>query len=1232
MFKYQLIGAILGLLAATIVYNFFLLQKGILLFDDGYFPFNPKIALWSNILSWNYKIFPGGPYYASQFDLPLIFVAYIMTSIFHFPLWVSDWTYISLFESIGGIGVFVLLVQTYSKGQKLSILVFGLFLFLSFFYEFNFYTLLTGLGGEMLPSILTYYMIPLIFYYISKYVLIGTIVNRYFILSNLLVLIASFGFYNIIYMILFYLVIIIYFGALLIQYDISVKKMIPKFSFSFITFLLASSWAFLSTIYWTFIGLGTHYNLIVNGQSNTSFIVSSYLNSSLFGLLSNGFSLLPIYNGLNIGFLLAAVIQKAPLLLLPPILVFLISQIPLFKSIGPKYGNLYKFLDFALLAIFLSGIIAGYIGVYGNYHTFLNYAYVFEIFSSFFILVILEILLLPAYTLSFRNAKPSWTKQLISILLVFFLLFSSAIVMFDPTEMAATSPYPTADVFHPSKQFMEVSNFLSYDTGTNNVLFLPITYGGFGSYGNNSGVYVVTNPFSSSTNNLLLYRARSGTNTSFGFPLAENFPSNESSNISNYLSVLGIKYIILDKNTDYPGYPWNFTSVYSALSRSKDFTLLENYNPYYIFSLNSYIPIIYPSQGVASKSIPTPATIYGLFGGNKLTAFQQSIITNGTSLNFSEIDPNNGSNNNTLTSSYPVSIVDVPLGISNSTNQLRQLAAASSNLNMETNFTSEIVAYPNEADQGTIIHLTAIVRNGIPPFHYYWFVNGNGLNNSTQSINLTFSRGIYSISLTVYDKNGNVSSQLFPNGYVAFPIQINTTMHHSVYQQQIVVPDNITEMYLNNSSRGNFMFYSANGTPLYSWLESINQNGMNIWVRVDNNQTQPIFLTFYPRDINFMSQNGFVGEAPQLSPIYGEYFNAPLVFHSNNSYNAWDFVSSFPSGLTTNFNPSEYKLANGLNISFGSDHVTDLVYSNLQYSNGSIGYVYVSSVSRTTSNIALAFGPSAYENNYVQTAVNNTGLFSVIQTHGPSPFLPVSDGGYGGFENVSFAFVASMPPQGKMPTYVIGNPGSLVLINSFPIVSLNSSVNPVFINQSVTFYLNVSGGTPPFTYTWYLNGLKQGTVNSSVFSIAVKKQGVFSINVLVTDGSGTSVKSNTFYEVVVSIPTVKFSRLNEDNYVVHVTSNESFYLVFDQQFSNSWTLYSNGTVNDHHYVANGFANSWLMSKGNYNVTITFRPSVVQKSLYIISFSPVILSASFILYKNIKYRGQKRKLDVKINEK
>lgn len=176
------------------------------------------------------------------------------------------------------------------------------------------------------------------------------------------------------------------------------------------------------------------------------------------------------------------------------------------------------------------------------------------------------------------------------------------------------------------------------------------------------------------------------------------------------------------------------------------------------------------------------------------------------------------------------------------------------------------------------------------------------LNQSIQSVSS-------SSAPTYYQANTNVT---YVSDYIITLSGIPSGK--GIYQQFITLHD--PSNYGINSRGSNELFYSQNGTELYAWIQSINSTSMQVWVKNFNNSSQ-INLEIYSSVENLFSKTGYLGEAPQLSSIYGEYFNAPQVFDY-----AVDFAgTSLPSGWSGS---GTYSVNNTLTINGTSSEGTSV--------------------------------------------------------------------------------------------------------------------------------------------------------------------------------------------------------------------------------------------------------------------------------------------------------------------
>jgi len=165
-------------------------------------------------------------------------------------------------------------------------------------------------------------------------------------------------------------------------------------------------------------------------------------------------------------------------------------------------------------------------------------------------------------------------------------------------------------------------------------------------------------------------------------------------------------------------------------------------------------------------------------------------------------------------------------------------------------------------------------------------VNFN-LNNSHASLNMLYQASIILVN------NQNVST---PN-----PFQQMIKLNESNYKGYMIY----------NGSFANFEFVYGNGTVIPAWIESNNSGILTVWLKIHSipaSSSITIYIDFVSLTTNLLSSSGAtgIGEAPQLSPTYGQYDNGASVFNfydnfSGTSLNTskWAIVSAPPSGVIT---------------------------------------------------------------------------------------------------------------------------------------------------------------------------------------------------------------------------------------------------------------------------------------------------------------------------------------------
>jgi hypothetical protein len=113
-------------------------------------------------------------------------------------------------------------------------------------------------------------------------------------------------------------------------------------------------------------------------------------------------------------------------------------------------------------------------------------------------------------------------------------------------------------------------------------------------------------------------------------------------------------------------------------------------------------------------------------------------------------------------------------------------------------------------------------------------------------------------------------------------------------------------------------------------------------------------------------------------------------------------------------------------------------------------------------------------------------------------------------------------PYGIGTIIVTGQPSQL----SVSINPLSASLN---VGQPVTFTSNVSGGTIPYSYQWYLNGAPVSGATNAIWTFTPTSSGSYTVYLIVIDANSNTAQSDTAHINVIplvggySLPTTTFT-------------------------------------------------------------------------------------------------------------
>jgi hypothetical protein len=193
-----------------------------------------------------------------------------------------------------------------------------------------------------------------------------------------------------------------------------------------------------------------------------------------------------------------------------------------------------------------------------------------------------------------------------------------------------------------------------------------------------------------------------------------------------------------------------------------------------------------------------------------------------------------------------------------------------------------------------------------------------------------------------------------PAGVVSYaPVSLSGLPAGGAYFQVMVNVESAAYSSYEAPNLSNLEFFFANGTVIPSWLESGASSSSTdtvYWLKAVGNQVT-VFLGFGPKTADFM--NGVtVGEAPQLSKVYGQLDNGALVFDFYDNFAGPKLNSSWKLLGT-----AAYSLDDGLQY---EDNAFGSITTALNYSSGYAFDAYVT----------LGLGP------------DNVGFFDLTQPQG----------------------------------------------------------------------------------------------------------------------------------------------------------------------------------------------------------------------------------------------------------
>jgi len=659
--KNQFYLLLIGIIFVT---SYFFLNRGVIYFDDGFFPFNPYQMLVSELSLFNYPFFLGAPYNYTFNYIPFTLFSAFFIKILYLPYWVDDFLYISIIQSIGALGTFRLIAKLIPGKDNNRATLIGAF-FGSLLFTFNFTKVITI--NEFYPVFISINFLPLLLSYITDLFRTKRYSVRLILYISLISLVMASGYYESTFTLIIAIGILSFLVYCIFYSTLSSKEKIIKFSIVVFIISLASLWVVPSLLFNTFQGFAA---VVPKSTSEVSTLVfeMNYTHSlSLMSFITldykfAGFSVLPLVLGSKIIYYIGLTIG-----------LFFASQLFVFLPKKNEYKSTIKFFDALLFILFVIGLIDWppqlLLNPYFSGTVFtLTLGWEFFIFQLWFSIIIG--LSIPAFlrgnfkkeqinTILPRKKGGLKIKKILKMLgppvksyvptaVIIILLLGYSTPIAAHQQMGVDQPIGfVSSTYHPSKSIIETGDFLSQVSNEGNVLVLPVIAGDYLITGSHS-LWAVTTPLYTFTSSFLEYRDRAEANNTLTYPLMTKFQTEPSGNVSNYLSLFGIKYIILSKNLNTSNYIVHFNATnYERLQKyfnsTAGFSYVVSFGNYTIFKLDHTNPIIYAGNAYDQNyllSNNSTLCLYNIFTQGKMNYRNDSIFY-GLTRNVTGVTPEN---------------------------------------------------------------------------------------------------------------------------------------------------------------------------------------------------------------------------------------------------------------------------------------------------------------------------------------------------------------------------------------------------------------------------------------------------------------------------------------------------------------------------------------------------------------------------------------------------------------
>jgi hypothetical protein len=485
------------------------------------------------------------------------------------------------------------------------------------------------------------------------------------------------------------------------------------------------------------------------------------------------------------------------------------------------------------------------------------------------------------------------------------------------------------------------------------------------------------------------------------------------------------------------------------------------------------------------------------------------------------------------------------------------------------------------------VSFTSSGNGGLSPFTYQWYVNGSAMSNADSMVFTPASTGVYQVWLNVTDSlNTGAKSNIASLTVSSHPSVSNSPPSVVMDAGQ---PQTFMSSVANGTSPYSYQWYlddspvlGANGSSWTYTPSSAGNHTVYLTVRdsasitaTSNSVSVTVnaapYVIIVPKSITMD-----VGQSQQFSSTvsggkspysYQWYLDDSPVLGANGS--SWTYTPSSAGNHTL-----QLDVTDAANVTTISNSVPVTVKGPL-------------SVTILPTDVTLDVGQSQ--------------IFTPTISGGASPFT------YKWYQNstqvatsATYTFAASSTGFYKVYVKVTDSASSpctassnivLVTVNQALTIGI-SAPHSMDVGQTQTFTATVSGGTSPFYYQWYLNGVAVSGATSSIWTFTPTSPGTYTVYVIVTDSASVdpSVQSSSFQFTVNAAPTVAITPTS-------AAMNVGMSITFKSSISGGTSPYSYQWYLNGSPVSGATYSTWNFSEpmGSYTVYLNVTDNAGEKA-------------------------------------